>query len=637
VTARPPSPSAAATPPVRRSGPVRALLFALALAATSCATPIGVRSVSPAEAERLLTANVLSARRPSIWSSQLLERLGLTGRFEREPVAVLSEIHRGLGGLDETRRLFALAELSFSHADRRGDRSWFLASAAYAFAYLFPEDETLAPDRYDPRLRLTMALYNRALARGLAMGDGKYLDVGSRELPLPFGRLSVIAPASELRFGGYTLERFVSVATMDVRGMRNHYRRSGLGAPVIARCGPTGDAKADRWLVENPKVPMTLVLRFRDARRSLRDGEMQAELDVHDPEASPDTQIGSQVVPIESDGSAAIGYMLEGAPVWDTEIAGFRRGDFSLAGDSGPGARLYMMHPYLPGRIPVIFVHGTASSPARWAEMLNELQADPFLRGRFQYWFFMYNTGNPVPASAGYLRENLASVVADVDPAHADPALSRAVVIGHSQGGLLTKMTAVSSGDRFWRTISDEPFEQVRLKPETQEYVRRTTFVEPLPFVKRVIFVATPHGGTVLASNWLGRIVKRFIRLPGSLASITLDLLRLQLRGAFDTAVQQLPTSIDNMSPNDPFLRTLHDLPVAGGIDAHSIIAVQGGGAPEEGSDGVVSYRSAHLDGVKSELVVRSGHSTQAVPETIEEVRRILYEHIDAGGAVADH
>ena len=36
---------------------------------------------------------------------------------------------------------------------------------------------------------------------------------------------------------------------------------------------------------------------------------------------------------------------------------------------------------------------------------------------------------------------------------------------------------------------------------------------------------------------------------------------------------------------------------------------------------------AAHIDGLESELVVRSGHSTQAKSETIEEVRRILYEH----------
>jgi len=48
----------------------------------------------------------------------------------------------------------------------------------------------------------------------------------------------------------------------------------------------------------------------------------------------------------------------------------------------------------------------------------------------------------------------------------------------------------------------------------------------------------------------------------------------------------------------------------------------------EEGDDGVVEYKSAHIDGVESELIVRSGHSTQATPATIEEVRRILLLHL---------
>jgi len=54
---------------------------------------------------------------------------------------------------------------------------------------------------------------------------------------------------------------------------------------------------------------------------------------------------------------------------------------------------------------------------------------------------------------------------------------------------------------------------------------------------------------------------------------------------------------------------------------------VRGTGQPEGGNDGVVEYKSAHIDGVESELIVRSGHSTQGTPQTIEEVRRILYEH----------
>jgi hypothetical protein len=47
----------------------------------------------------------------------------------------------------------------------------------------------------------------------------------------------------------------------------------------------------------------------------------------------------------------------------------------------------------------------------------------------------------------------------------------------------------------------------------------------------------------------------------------------------------------------------------------------------EDGNDGVVEYKSAHVEGVESEKIVRTFHSSQAFPETIEEVRRILLLH----------
>jgi hypothetical protein len=44
----------------------------------------------------------------------------------------------------------------------------------------------------------------------------------------------------------------------------------------------------------------------------------------------------------------------------------------------------------------------------------------------------------------------------------------------------------------------------------------------------------------------------------------------------------------------------------------------------------VVAYKSAHIDGVESELVIEhQGHSTQTNPLAIREVRRILLEELD--------
>jgi hypothetical protein len=90
----------------------------------------------------------------------------------------------------------------------------------------------------------------------------------------------------------------------------------------------------------------------------------------------------------------------------------------------------------------------------------------------------------------------------------------------------------------------------------------------------------------------------------------------------------KMPTSLDSMSPKNPVLLTLADIPTSPGVKAHSIIAIDGEENPPKGGDGVVKYTSAHVDYVESELIVRSYHSCQDKPPTIEELRRILHEHL---------
>jgi len=50
----------------------------------------------------------------------------------------------------------------------------------------------------------------------------------------------------------------------------------------------------------------------------------------------------------------------------------------------------------------------------------------------------------------------------------------------------------------------------------------------------------------------------------------------------------------------------------------------------DEAGDGVVKYTSAHIEGVESEKIVRSGHSVQGNPEAIQEIKRILTENVKA-------
>jgi pimeloyl-ACP methyl ester carboxylesterase len=281
--------------------------------------------------------------------------------------------------------------------------------------------------------------------------------------------------------------------------------------------------------------------------------------------------------------------------------------------------------PYQPGLIPVVFVHGTGSSVVRWAEMYNRLLADRELRRRYQFWFFQYDSGNPIALSSLRLREALASAVQRLDPEGRDPALRRMVLIGHSQGGLLVKMQAISTGTRLWAAAAAKRLEELTLRDETRDLLRRGFFFEPTPTVSRVVFIATPHRGSFVAGRQLiANLVRRIVTLPRVVTGAATDIARNSdaMRPGF-----VVPSAVDNMSPRHHFIRALQEIPVAPSIKAHSIIAVTGEGPYENGDDGVVQYSSAHIGGVESELVVRSEHSTQGRPETIEEVRRILRLH----------
>jgi hypothetical protein len=267
------------------------------------------------------------------------------------------------------------------------------------------------------------------------------------------------------------------------------------------------------------------------------------------------------------------------------------------------------------------------SSPVRWAELINELEGDSRIRERFQIWVFLYDTGNPIAYSAGRLRAALTATVQELDPGGRDPALRRMVVIGHSQGGLLTKFTAIDSGTKFWDRISSKPLQALEVSPETRALLQQSLFFTPLPFVERVVFVCTPHHGAIMAGQWLGSIAARLVSLPRGMLSQLAEAATATGDERLAAALRRPPTAIDNMNPRNPALLLLASIPVPSGTPAHSIIAVKGDGPKEEGDDGVVAYQSAHIDEAVSELVVRWNHSCQGQPEVIEEIRRILLEH----------
>jgi pimeloyl-ACP methyl ester carboxylesterase len=582
------------------------------------------------EVQRELTANVLTAERPSTTSRIELQKRGLAEQYAQDPAGVLGALHAELlAKRTDANLLFALTELSFDHALHGGGRQYYLASVVYAYDYLFGwgADERL--DVFNPRARLCASLYNVALARAFESKERDQIVLEAGERRLPFGTLDVAFDPAELIWGDRRLVGFTSASELGVRGLRNRYRTWGLGAPLNASTTPLDPTGKTRdFIFPRVRVPVTLLLLPQPGGSKLGSGHLAARLGVYAATDHPSIEIGERSVPLEYEPTSALAEMLGGSDVWSLELKGFLSGD--LIAKRMPD-RLGGLEPYRPDKIPVVFVHGTASSSARWAEMINDLSNEPEIRSHFQFWAFSYDTGNPILYSAMLLREALEKAVHDFDPDGRSNCLRQMVVIGHSQGGLLTKLMVVESGDRFWRNVSDEPFEGTKMSARNRDLLHRVTFFSPLPFVTETIFISTPHRGSYQAGGFVRNVLQRLVAFPNDLMRVSTDLLTGDEAGRVARQMNRLPTSVDNMAPGSPFVQALSDRPITPGVSAHSIIPVLGEGPLDGLKDGVVAYSSAHIDGVDSELVVRNcGHSTQGNPKTIEEVRRILAAHAAA-------
>jgi pimeloyl-ACP methyl ester carboxylesterase len=599
-------------------------VLAVTILVGGCAAPIGIRIADPRKVQVNLTRSALTHNEPSDASLNELRRYDLLQAYKDDPDTALAKLHAyALAEGLPPDALFALAELSFLRAGDTIRQGQYAATVIYAYAFLFPEGERARPDPLDPRDRISADLYNRALT--LAFKRTKKgtipLSKSGRVVEVPFGRISISLPPDVLEMNGTELYDLQPVAEIEVQGLRNRYRRPGIGAPLAAKTHPLPGVVQVVPVGPVVRVPLSAVLIIDSPLAGIRTGDLSARMELF---ASLDTEtieIDGRATPLEAEPTAALAASLAESQFWKHELQIFLGHALGVQGQSALGA----LRPYKKGRIPVVLVHGTASSPARWANMINDLLADPRLRKRYTFWFFRYDSGNPIVYSGYQVRDALTQAVDRADPSGMDPCARDMVVMGHSQGGLLTKLTVVDSGDAFWTNVTNKPFDEVALEPDDKELVRNVMFVKPLPFVTEVVFLATPHRGSYLAGpQFVRRLAAYFVRLPSNIVHVRASLTALAATGA----VTRMPTSIDNMSPGHPFIKKLVNIPVTPGVTAHSIISVDDDSPLDRAGDGVVKYESAHVDGVASELIVRSPHSgMQDAPQTIEEVRRILLEH----------
>jgi pimeloyl-ACP methyl ester carboxylesterase len=533
------------------------------------------------------------------------------------PLAQVREIKPRLGAQHGTLPQLRHVEQAIAEGDnlQRAD-----PTRAIGF-YLSGVESATSELRKDPNDRVALQDYDFALSRVFSATRDAHLDPWTRPLHIPApngGQYLLTNRAIANRLWRPQDYELIPADELDLRGkfVVPRVTREGAGAALVAVRHEQAPQVPLRFAPPRVYTAITAVGRFNGRK---------CEIEFIDPLATESINVSGRTLPSRADFTAPIALGLSSEHPEKIGFAAMLNPE-----KFAHTARLVQVQPYAPNKIPVLFVHGLQDTPVSWVPMVSALWSDPVLRRNYQVCVFSYPSGYPFQYSALVLRRELDTF--DRTFPHHRPI----ILVGHSMGGIICRlMITDSGGDKVWRYFFAKPPTRTKLSPETKALLEEALIFTPRRDVARVIFISTPHRGSILAQNSIGRIGSSLIRKSMRVMNAGPEILRASVVQEDPTVLKlnRLPNSIDTLSPNDPFLKEMNTLSMAKRIPYHSIIGDRGRGDTPNSSDGVVPYWSSHLEGAESEKIVPSGHGAEHSPEGIAEVVRILNEHIASRGS----
>lgn len=632
---------------------IRPGLFALFTLALSGCAIVSVGSVSTEDYLSARRGDVLTTGKLSASANTALQVVGIDdSRCKADALACRKALLASIG-LDDEQRLSTLAELwlrealVFEEAQKlepvndtlkAGALSAYLESARYAYAYLFFTSRTPDLRAMEDRQAQVRDYYNFSTQQAVVGLFNRYRDQLEESVSQEKTYLLDFAPwqvsgntaGISLSHKGQLPNELLAASSLTFKGVRNQYRRDGLGAELVAVFADSVVKREDEnkpWS-ETPFPSVTVMLRFPGNNIESVLAGNRVELQGFDPHRNISVDVRGIRVPLAANFTSGYG-------LWLARSGFAQESLLSLIGRSETldNPRIYLMQPFDPNRRVILMLHGLASSPEAWVNVANEVLGDEELRQNFQIWQVYYPTNLPLPFNNRAIRNAVESTLNNFDPQGNRRASKDMVLIGHSMGGVLARLMVSNSGDQLWESVLERYQVSRQRERKLRQKIEPYVVFDAMPQATRAIFVAAPHRGTSYAENRFARFVSGLIRLPATVLSRVTEIGQLLVDpdGASDEPLVGSINSIKNLSDQDPFVQESAKLPISTNVVYHSIM---GNDTPklklEESSDGVVPYASAKLDGAASELVVNSWHSVQEKPEAIVEIRRILHEHLNA-------
>lgn len=604
----------------------------------------------------LATSLGLSAKEgPGISERTLhtLRRFALEDRFQADPEQCFAHIRKRVNEHPDSDLIYALSELSYvegkkaEQEGRLGDAlNHYGISLTNSYDYLFSDDLEDTRNAYDPQFRAVCDLYNESLEDTLRLlcTDNKIEPGKTYSIQTP-DRQFVVRAEMRGQWGADEFDHYEFVSDYEIETLRNRHTTFGLGVPLIAVRKPPVDADdREKYYAEGLSYAVTALMRCVEPTDGSRTGEAShCVLEFFDPLTANQIHLGEKWVPLETDLTAPLAFFLDSPE--------FRQRNKATEGLLNPNdlqkkRGLYMLEPYDPNRIPVLMVHGLWSSPMTWMDMFNDLRSFPEIRERYQFWFYLYPSGQPFWNSATELRRDLEDLRTAFDPTQQDQMMDQMVLVGHSMGGLVSRMQTIESGDDFWRSVSyeeagtaKEALKKINGPEAERNKLVSTLFFKPNDSIRRVVTIGTPHRGSDFVNDYTRWLARKFIKLP-TMAVMSGNRLVSENRSLFkDTDMLTVSNAIDSLAPDSPIFPVMMRAKSSPTVKYHNIVGITESSFTSGNGDGVVDFESATMEDVESELIVDAPHTTiHMISKTIFEVRRILLEHlhdVDSGDRMA--
>lgn len=494
----------------------------------------------------------------------------------------------------------------------------FSASALWNWQAI-AECSPVAGESDDPRRAAAIDGYNGSLARLIYEGQKHKRLIPSQSLTIHSAGEQRLLP---IEYHGFAwdasdFQELMVVGRYSTSSITNRYSETGIGVPVIViRRKPSKVPHEGDFLPDTSCFAATAILH--------PDGPT---LTLYNPLVVRTVCVDGRECRLANDLTASVAYALHHHP--QTRLQDFLRPD-----QPSEPSYLYFTEPFQADKIPLILVHGLLSSPDAWTDVYNELRATPGIMDTYQIWAFKYSTGAPFIRSAYALRSQLEKVQSQYDPERENPFLKQGVVVGHSMGGLISKLLISYSGEQVWDAIANIPLETLRTSPEMKARFSERLFFDPHPMASRVVFIATPHQGSRTASRGIGQLASALVVASDR----SMEHLLNCNPGAFKDSVSNgFPNSIEMLDPTQPFLAAIDSLHLSDEVPLHTILGTGNLVVGHGRSDGVVTIESAVHKKSQSEVRAATTHNgLLRHSSTFAELKRILALHASIAESTLD-